>query len=342
MKFKKCYLHIGTEKTGTTALQQFLEVNSDQLQQEGFYLPKCFSGLNRRKLSTFAMDDDRMDDGRKKFKVTNIHEHRSQIINDFAEEISCIERSVLLLSSEHCHSRLSTPGEVQRLYNFLKKFCEDITVIVYLRPQHEMATSLYSTALRVGLFDTPILPMTEFPIAYYNYHLLLTIWSKIFGDAVMPRLYNLLKSDICADFIQIIGVNSTNLKHVKKQNTALDMVSQLFLKNMNKSLNKFGVEPQSPFRGDLASIVQKIESDETTGLMPSREEVEEFMCIYAEGNEHVRKAWFPEHDTLFDIDSGYLDETPLRSITVDEAFDMFAQIWCLKQRQVRNLLNKTI
>ena len=37
--FKKCILHIGTEKTGTTAIQEYLKSNRDALAKQGFYHP---------------------------------------------------------------------------------------------------------------------------------------------------------------------------------------------------------------------------------------------------------------------------------------------------------------
>ncbi len=39
--FSHCILHIGTDKTGTTTLQNFLAANRSALRQMGYVFPSC-------------------------------------------------------------------------------------------------------------------------------------------------------------------------------------------------------------------------------------------------------------------------------------------------------------
>lgn len=55
-------IHIGTEKTGTTSIQNGLHANRDALTQAGIYLPVSLGGHNPRQLATYAMKDGRPDD----------------------------------------------------------------------------------------------------------------------------------------------------------------------------------------------------------------------------------------------------------------------------------------
>ena len=55
-------LHIGTEKTGTTAWQAWLARQREALDQRGFALPASLGPTNHRKLPTSCFDLDRVDD----------------------------------------------------------------------------------------------------------------------------------------------------------------------------------------------------------------------------------------------------------------------------------------
>ena len=63
----KCFLHIGTEKTATTTLQNFLHLNRDKFAKYGFLLPKNAGYPNNYKLPILAYNNHRRDD------LTNIN-----------------------------------------------------------------------------------------------------------------------------------------------------------------------------------------------------------------------------------------------------------------------------
>ena len=58
----KCYLHIGTEKTGTTTIQSFLLRNERRLNRIGYSSPKLDQEFNHRSLAVACFDDDHRDD----------------------------------------------------------------------------------------------------------------------------------------------------------------------------------------------------------------------------------------------------------------------------------------
>jgi hypothetical protein len=192
-----CVLHIGTEKTGSTSLQQCLAANRAALSRAGFIYPQGLGEPSHRKLAVYAMDDDRIDDGRRQYDATSpeaiaalrmeVEEHFSRMRRNFE---SVGSSSTVIFSSEHCHSRLVRSIEVERLRDLLYRLCDRVQVIVYLRPQHDLAISLYSTALRVGYAGRPVLPSLESPSAYFDYAAMLDRWASCFGRAnVTPRIY---------------------------------------------------------------------------------------------------------------------------------------------------------
>ena len=45
MKFKKIFLHVGFDKTGSTALQKCLKINSDLLPMKNTHVPSRYSTI---------------------------------------------------------------------------------------------------------------------------------------------------------------------------------------------------------------------------------------------------------------------------------------------------------
>ena len=100
----------------------------------------------------------------------------------------------ILFSCELLHNRLLLPEELVRLRNLLSAFADNLQVLVYLRPQHEMAVSLFSTALRNGSTHKIILPNTAGSSSHmhliermYDFDALVTRWSWLSAPALYGR-----------------------------------------------------------------------------------------------------------------------------------------------------------
>ena len=74
----KLILHIGTEKTGTTAIQQFLQKNRKSLDSQSISIPKCteLPDGNQRWVSTFGYDEEKKQDD---FQPINIQEKEKRL-----------------------------------------------------------------------------------------------------------------------------------------------------------------------------------------------------------------------------------------------------------------------
>ena len=169
-RVKNCILHIGTEKTGSTSLQNWLGLNRVQLLERGYYVPKSLTEdnvgdtANHLALALMSIDDTVFDDMRRMAGICGaqtLSEYKKQQFIKFSAELSSLPTTVhsVVLSSEHCHSRRSTDGEVDRLASFLSRFFEQIHLIVYLRPQYELALSFYGMQVLSGNVDVPYLPL---------------------------------------------------------------------------------------------------------------------------------------------------------------------------------------
>jgi hypothetical protein len=241
--------------------------------------------------------------------VDDITVHRAKVREEFDAEISQsnhLPRS-LLLSNEHCHSRLTSDNEVRTLYSFLKQYTDSFEVIVYLRPQHELATSLYDQALKAGYADIDVLPHLEDTNAkwvehvYFDYDDLTSRWERIFGhDALRPRIYarnELAGGNILDDFLKAICCNAEELFSPQDENKSISAGLQQALNAVNRyaKANPSSVPPQA--RARLISILQRL--SEGSGRRPRRAEAKQFFEQFTASNERVRQRYFPQRPALF-------------------------------------------
>ena len=58
--------------------------------------------------------------------------------------------SHVVMSNEHCSSRLRDPAQVEYLRTFLSEFFDRIRILVYIRRQDDFLVSTYSTMVKTG------------------------------------------------------------------------------------------------------------------------------------------------------------------------------------------------
>ena len=99
----KLFLHIGTLKTGTTTIQEFLRKNKELLKKQDILIPSSISyNGNHRWLTVLAYEKNIKDDfTREVFK--NKSELRKKLINkklkEFKQEISSSNENICIISS---------------------------------------------------------------------------------------------------------------------------------------------------------------------------------------------------------------------------------------------------
>lgn len=213
-----CYLHIGTEKTGTTLIQDFLHLNAEKLESLGLGYLRSASYANNRWLVVAAADIDRRDrwtESRSVFDDEAMHTLQQSIIQSMQAELITKKIQALVVSSEHIQSRLTRVSEIARLKNILKTLgVTSFSVIVYLRDPVEVAASLYSTAVKCGSTSPAPAPPTAPSYAQVcNHQATLEKFKSVFnaeGDYFFIRLFvrsELKKSSVLEDFLAILGID---------------------------------------------------------------------------------------------------------------------------------------
>ena len=309
----RCILHIGTEKTGTTAIQQHLYANRAAIRASGIAVCTSLGKGNNRALSAAFVSNDKSDDFHRSNNIEDAgvrETWKQKIFKSLSREVSKArdDACAIVISSEHLHSRLVSPGEVVALHDFLEPLFDKIDIICYLRRQDKMALSRYSEALRAGLTPASPLPRgvlrgkTELP-AYFNFEALLNRWADAFGEqSIKPRIYSrteLLGGDVVQDFLRVLGVTSSDTAIAERKNIALSAEAQTVLLGVNKSLKESDWEAARKIRTPLVEYLQKYAAGESR--KPTASHAEAFYRVFEPSNTVVAKRWFGR-DTLFDTD----------------------------------------
>ncbi len=129
-----CLLHIGTHKTGSTALQLFLANNRDRLLNAGILVP-----------ATGVRTDIPV--GHHKLSAMLRSPNARVLIEELLGEMRDIMAPLTVISSEEFDSMSADPEGIQCLIDELRAEY-DVRVLVYLRRQDDFAESLYGERLR--------------------------------------------------------------------------------------------------------------------------------------------------------------------------------------------------
>lgn len=331
----KLILHIGCEKTGTSSIQKALASDREAFSAGGILFPKLHGWTNHTEIAVAAMNPSRGDELQIR-ELTRAgcdnEEYRRRIRAMLRDEIAAGGHDRLLISNEHCHSRLRRPVEVQRLADLFDGIADEITVIVYLRRQDRMAVSSNSTRLKVG-GRGPIFPPEKPGVTppYFDFEALLRRYSKVFGAGnIRVRIYEralLADGDVVADFYETAALGRPG-KSVPELNTSVSAAQYRFLQKFNARFPLLRDGKVNPERGPIYARIQNV----LTGppFRPARADAEAFYARFAEGNARVHRDYRPDLDrpTLFEEDfSSYPETADSEELTAEEVLDFTAAIW---------------
>ncbi len=129
-----CLIHIGTHKTGTTALQLFLAHNRSLLPAAGVYVPASgvdpWVGVGHHLLSRALTDP------------------AGTTVASLIDELHASNSPIAVVSSEELTSLALRPHALAALADAMKAADYQVKFLVYARPQAQWAESLYGERLK--------------------------------------------------------------------------------------------------------------------------------------------------------------------------------------------------
>jgi len=329
---KKLFLHIGTEKTGTTSIQHFLHKNKKALFDNGYHLLECGGEKNHRAIPSCCMLDDDFDDfflDRGIDSVEKKQQFRRKLHKSFNEEMKGLSDSVhsVIITSEHFHSRLKSTEAIERFKLLVAGYFSEIKVICYIREQSTLASSLYSTGVISGsnIAFSSFLEKCVPTNRYYNYHALLTRWSDVFSPEQLDvRIFSrneLYNDDLLDDFCVAINENLLMFtdKDLIKENESMSNTGVMIGRAINALFGRYdkdGLVNKS--RKKAIKLVAKTFPGRTNNIAS-----DEYKRIYEDFrvlNQEVARKYFKNRDDLFpwkplSISEEGVDEGQVKALT---------------------------
>jgi hypothetical protein len=307
-----CLVHIGITKTGSTSVQNALSRHRTRLAQHGVYYPRS-PGNGNHVLLPLAVSPP-------KLRTAGVHPGiwggippeivMARFHEEFPQEMTSLPEGTRLVvfSSEQCTNMLADVAAVERLCKLLRPYFRTIRMVAYLRRQDEHVASAYTQLLRDGVLAPPAAPRGgPQQLRHYDYAGILDRWAQVIGaDAVVPRLFErseLVNGDVIDDFLALCGAPGAvpDDEPERAANPSVDAVGQALMLAVGLALPS--VLPQRGAR--VADPMWRHFTAAVTELLPGRGwrmgrgEAQDFLARFAEGNETVRRRWFPERRSLF-------------------------------------------
>jgi len=352
---KKLILHIGCEKTGTTSIQHALQQNRNRLINQGFLYPESL-GKKAHHLPVIASKDDHITDNESLHTLSktglSLADFRQQLLKDLHNE--CRKKEpwhTLIVSSELIHSRLHTTNQINRFFALFKGLVSEITIVIYLRRQDHLALSRFSSILKdgysqfdgvfanIGAIVYPKLHHSQHIDDfkdYYNFQKLIERFKEhVTYEDIKISLHPVHNTPSTAieEFSRLSGIPYKLISTSKPNlNSAMSAEAQHLITLVNKSVNRFNSAGlRNPQVTNLHREIEKAFPGKKREV--TRHEADSFLKQFSKSNEWVRKKFFPEQNSLFDMDlSAYptsINTTPF-SISLKES----AQKYVAKARKI--------
>lgn len=242
----KCILHIGTEKTGTTAIQDFLLQNKNILKKNKIEICTNKTQFNSRLFVSYFQQ--KLDSWHFRNQISSLKTKKKfeeKFIENFDEYIKSFDEdtNVLIISSEYFHSRLTNRIALKTLNDFIRSYFDRIYVICYFREQSEMWQSLYSTALKQDFTGALIDFQKNLSInnTYYNHFRSANLWVEEFSAAncklKIYKNYLFENGDIREDFVSFLdlGADKGQLQYdAQVANSSLNFYQKEIFREINK------------------------------------------------------------------------------------------------------------
>ena len=324
-RFRRAIIHVGTERTGSTAVQKAVYAQRRALAEAGVFVPMSLLRSYEREARVakhvmFALalaDPEHFPVDLVPLELQQqqpLHLQRD-ILQAMRTEFARLDsRShTLLISAEHIHSRLDTVEAVSRIKEVLEPWVDDFLIVVVLRPQIEMAVSLANLVVRRSGSEPRLIPLFDdaggydrvmgVRPSYFELDEMLQRFEAVFGAAaIRPSRYDAgVAFDSRALVFDAVGVRVAHLPNDERINASLSRDALQAMRCVHQHIDLIHNADWRPgFIDDVDRIL--VREYPGPGLRPARDEAVAFMERFAAGNERVRRRYFAEHVSLFDVD----------------------------------------
>ena len=343
------YLHIGTPKTGTTYIQNFLAKNNEILKKNNYIYPD------------FQVRFDKIGPNRNgHFLVNLIKDENGNRLRDKEKEVEkkCFEKccnlfqkySNVILSDEQIWNAAELHRGKDFWPNLKQRFDSkhiELKIIVYLRRQDLFVQSLWAQKMKKkNSFFTieEFLSSNSSPVLDY-YNRLKKISSFIGKDNIIVRIYEtgqFSQGIISADFLNAVGLVYNDEYEEIEQPTNISLTG-IYLA-VKQELNKTGVfNEQTDWLSPMIQAVMKKNQDVrsiSSNEFFTYEESVNFMKKYRSSNEAVAREFLGRDDgILFFEDIAHQAKNKIQ-YELSDYIAVLAEIISMQNEQISALAEK--
>lgn len=262
MTKKTLYLHLGTNKTGSSAIQYFLYNNKSLLDQNDFYYPSDGTYFNLHEYSQSLLAHA-VKNSRPEYLSRKVSFTKEKCIEDIKRDLEKSKASNVVVSSEH-FSVGYDKQMMEQVRDIFAAFFDEIKVIIYLRRQDLYLESEYNQATKTGA-NTDSFDVFAAKKLERNYYDFLEMLSSVFNhNQIIVRPFEasqLFNNDLVSDFLNTVGLNVNTERIIKNESISVEMLEVLRTFNKNfklidqrKALHAFLRSAAIPFNQEKYTI----------------------------------------------------------------------------------------
>ncbi len=212
-KFKKCIIHIGSPKTGTSSIQRCFYQNRGQLKKDGYLYPHRANHIFL--VSNFSANPARFDFNIKKGRVSQedlstYHNREMKLLETSFEET---DAHTLIISSEYF---MNVPqASLNNLKRYLAAWVDEFEIVCYIRHPLAHARSSIQQHVKAGFSS---LNQHSAPVVS-KFSNILERYSSVFGmKNISIREFHhdtLYKKDVVSDFAHKMNIKEELIDKMK-------------------------------------------------------------------------------------------------------------------------------
>ena len=303
---KTLYLHIGTHKTGTSAIQQFCTLNNEKMEQHGFSYPDFgFRYLKRNAqrnglwLTTYYWDENNV-------RHPEVEDERFlEVLRIVNEKFKTCDTVILSDEAIWRNFYITKFMRFHQLMEDARKNGYEVKVVIYLRRQDSFVESWWNQIIKGSQKETITFQDFLKDAYYLDYYGILSAYADEVGEEnlIVRRFRDAVKGPgIVADFMNIVGLEITDEYEAETDevNTGLygNLVEIKRIINQSEGL----IYMDNP----LIRYGLGLSAGASKAAYPcsefSEEERTEFMKQFEEDNQKIVDRFIKDDQPLFPLD----------------------------------------
>lgn len=309
---RRCIVHIGANKTGSTTIQGWLADNTDALARQGILydpfedkpLPALVHAIGFTTLGLNMVGAQIPNqDARIRHKIETLEEQDAAVQEFCARADASIARPgyhTYIISSEYLPAWLMRAGGAPKFAEWVKERFDEVTYVYYVRDQIDWLPSAYTQMIKMG----GTMPFEAFleKNGERNFCRTATLWKKEVGatDNMDVRILErdfLKDGDLIADFAAVIDADHTKCRGPRNLNEAIGATAVEKMRLLNVKAEENGGIWNFVQRGAAIEDLLRLDRGDKLRLTP-----EQALVVARKNeaaNERLRKRFLPDRKVLF-------------------------------------------